>query len=1605
MQTDLSRIAQDLQIRRVQVENVVQLIDEGNTIPFIARYRRERTGGLDETLIREIQSRVVRLRELIDRKEQIRKAIETQGHLNDDLAGQIEAAENLRRLDDLYLPYKPKRDARATKARERGLEPFALQILDREQPLLDLAAAAKVFVKPAQGIPEVSDVLDGAAHILAERFSETIPLREELRGYVWKTGRLKAAKKADVPEGRGKEFRDYFAFEEPIQMVPPHRILDLFRGEHQNVLELSISIDREPLEALALDVLGLRDHPQLEFLQRAAMDAMDRILLPSFENEVRRELAEVSQQHAIRIGSRNLRGLLLRPAQPGHTVLSIIPGFRTGCRWAVVDPQGKLLESGILYPHPPYNAWSPSKVALKDLLAKHRVDVVALAKGTASRETEQLLAELISESKHFVDHPDTPFPGWEDKPAAQAPAEKADKEVGKETDQEAGQADEASRVEAAPAQSPGPESVPASPEPTPATEVDSESPTPASTTPDSTPVPAPQPDPRVAATPSPDEPPAADSPVQAKPEPTPESPPPSSPAEATAPATDAPAPASADAVTPPETPQSQASESEAPQSEILKSEAPQDAGTASDPEAQDPAHQQSTSNGSASRDPAAEAEPQEVSAPQDNPVMGDSSKPESTETLPPVSGGSPTPEEEAERRKTEGAEGDAPPSAPVTSEASPTSESQQPAEQASPTVETPEPAAQEVSEAAVTNTNTDSETPSASPDPATSERPETTTEPPTAPSAAIPAPEEGPTETSVVEPTVPADEAIPSVPISSPADVEPAAPRVQVPDATVETAEDLSPALGVEARPTADPGKSPEAPAATAPDPALETAIADTSPAPEAATTPSEAIATTGTPETVPVSEEPTADMPAPVADATPVDVPPTAGSDPAVEVTDTSAEPEPTSVATPAEAELPSESSEPAPTGSDAVSEPATVEATVDPAPSSDEPAPTPDASTSEAPSTSAVETSVVAPAPTPAPEAPEPAAEAPESPSAPEPVTTDDPAVVPEPAATTTAPETPSPAASEPTVASEPAPAPQAADVPEAAPVAQAPTTQPDAPSTEEPEKAKDDEKAKGKEKDKDRASRQGQPKPPRGPRPPKPRSKRQVFRPESHAGDEWIANIRFTIVNDIGATAYSTGTLGREELPEEDPATRAAVSVGRRFQEPLSELTKIDPQHLNVGLYQNDVPPKILKEAMHAILESCVNFVGVDLNIATASELRYVSGLNQVLARRIVEYREQNGRFTHREQLKQVEGITDAIYQQAVGFVKITDSPEPLDRTWIHPEMYEAAGKLIERLGVPAEEVVKPEPERDEAISNQLKHLDIPAVAQELGLFEPTVAELRTMIGLPGYDLRLDQPPPVFKGRILQLGDLKPGDQLQGTVENIAPFGAFVSIGLKSPGLVHISRMANRYIRNPYDVVNVDDVVTVWVLSIDGDSDRVSLTMVEPGSERAGAEHGEEGDGSAGRGRGGRGRGRGRPTQTREAASGEAAPAAATSTQSHQPGMFRDRERTGDRRGGPGGGGGRRGGERRGDRPPMVTEVQGSEPGAETKVTGLNRGKKKKAAPPKLTKKQLRGEKPLNSFAELKQLMQARAGDEPDDSSKQPDVPPPASGDAPQSEADNT
>lgn len=886
---ELARIAQDLQIRKSQVEAVLHLLDEHYAPPFIARYRKDQTGGLSEEIIRRIQQRVRQCRELAARKQSVLRTLAHQHRLTEELTQAILHADSLKRVEDLFLPYRQKKKSVAREARDKGLGPAAEAIWNRDPAVAHLDELLAGLVNPDKWLLTPDDVLAGIKSILKEIISEQPDLRGAMRQFMWETGMLVAQRIETLPETKGKEFQPYFDFKEAVREIPPHRVLAITRGERLNILRVRIDVDRAKAIELALQRLPLSDHPHRDLLMTLTAAAVEELLLPALEKEVRRDLLERAQDHAVQIFARNLRSLLLQSPVRGKKVLAIDPNNRQATTVVVLDEDGNYIEDAVIHLSGPQRNLTQARLRLEQLIRRHQVTLIAIGNGANYREAEALVSELI-----------------------------ADLEKGGGISTLAATA-----------------------------------------------------------------------------------------AEPTVPASTA-------------------------ASEVASSAASQAA-------------------------------------------------------VPPV-----------------------PPAAEVVL----TSETILP---------TVQPAATFTAAA----------------------------------TAAVPPVSATFTTTTIDEP------------MTTPA---PAAPLVQ------------------EAGPTTVGG----------------TAMSGSMPP-----------------------------LPAEVAVASPASAP---------------------------------------------------AEATIS--------------------TTSDVLTPV-------------------------------------------------------PAVAAPPSPA----------------------------------------------ISLEGLPPAP--------------------------SDLVYAIVLEAGIRDYARSPIAQEEFPTLAPAIRAAISIGRRLLDPLAELVKIEPHHIGVGLYQHDVKQKQLREALEAVIASCVNTVGVDLNRAEFSLLRHVCGLNPTFAREIVARRRQQGPFRHRRQLLEISGLTEKHYTQAAGFVRVCNGEEPLDEVWIHPEQYDLARALLDACGFTPADLR--DATRVAELRPRLAALATTDFAARFHVSEGTVRDVINALSHPGRDVREDHPPPIFKRGMLKFEDIRPGMELKGTVLNVVTFGAFVDIGLRESGLVHISQMANRFIRSPYEVVSVGDVVTVWVLDVKAETRKISLTMIPPGQER--------------------------------------------------------------------------------------------------------------------------------------------------------------------------
>ena len=398
----LEQIATPLNLRPAQVEAVIDLLDGGNTIPFVARYRKEATGNLDEEQIRQIDNLVGKLRALDNRRQSIVASIREQGKLTPELERQLLAADSLTALEDLYQPYKPKRRTRASMAREKGLEPLAELILEQLRSRQSAEEIAAPFV--AGEVATVEEALAGARDIVAETISDNAQVRQQLREKALKWAVLGSRKIEEAKDERGV-YHLYYDFELRLDRLRPHQVLAINRGEAEKILRVRVDIPERDW-ILAIRSVFRSDHrsPLAEQLQLACDDAAQRLLVPAIERDVRRTLTEQAEQHAIQVFADNLRGLLSQPPLAGHTILGIDPAYRTGCKVAVIDPTSKVLETTTVYPHQPQYRRDEALKTLAAFVHRHHVTLIAIGNGTASRETEQLAAALTRQldSVHYL---------------------------------------------------------------------------------------------------------------------------------------------------------------------------------------------------------------------------------------------------------------------------------------------------------------------------------------------------------------------------------------------------------------------------------------------------------------------------------------------------------------------------------------------------------------------------------------------------------------------------------------------------------------------------------------------------------------------------------------------------------------------------------------------------------------------------------------------------------------------------------------------------------------------------------------------------------------------------------------------------------------------------------------------------------------------------------------------------------------------------------------------------------------------------------------------------------------------------------------------------
>lgn len=387
-------LTEEFSLKKWQIENTIELIDDGNTIPFIARYRKEKTGSLDDEILRTLSDRLSALRSLEDRKSEVTRLIEEHGKLTDELIHDISEAKTVSELEDIYRPYRPKRRTRAIIARERGLEPLAKLILKQDIFNGSMTEYAQKYIDKEKGVENEQDALNGAMDIIAEEISDNAKFRKHIKEVTRREANIvtKAAKDED------SVYRLYYDFSEPLKKLAHHRLLAVNRGEKEGFLRVSFDMDEQKiLNYLERELIPKKESITSEYVRAAIADSYKRLIAPSVENEIRSLMTEEAQEASIKVFSQNLSGLLLQPPVRNHIVLGFDPGYRTGCKTAVVDETGKVLDTGIVYCTLPNHDKDKAKKILKDMIDRNHVDLISIGNGTASKESEIFIAELIKE--------------------------------------------------------------------------------------------------------------------------------------------------------------------------------------------------------------------------------------------------------------------------------------------------------------------------------------------------------------------------------------------------------------------------------------------------------------------------------------------------------------------------------------------------------------------------------------------------------------------------------------------------------------------------------------------------------------------------------------------------------------------------------------------------------------------------------------------------------------------------------------------------------------------------------------------------------------------------------------------------------------------------------------------------------------------------------------------------------------------------------------------------------------------------------------------------------------------------------------------------------
>jgi len=396
----IAKLAEELRIRYTQAENAVKLIDEGNTIPFIARYRKEMTGSLDDTVLRELADRLKSLRALEERRAEVKRLIDEQGKLTEEIENALAQAQTLAEIDDLYRPYRPKRRTRASVAAEAGLTPLA-ELMLAQRPDFDIEKEAEKYINEEKKILTASDALAGAMDIIAEKVSDNAEFRKWIRDFTYEKGNLvsKAKKEED------SVYRLYYDYTEPVKKIPSHRALAVNRGEREGFLTVKVEADRAAIvRFLEGQMLTPKECMSTRYVKAACADAYDRLIAPSVENEIRNMITKKAEEQAIKVFGENLKNLLMIPPIRGKVVMGFDPAYRTGCKIAVVNDVGDVLATAVVYPTPPQNKTEEAKKILTELINKYNVDIISIGNGTASKESEIFVADLIKEQTRSVSY-------------------------------------------------------------------------------------------------------------------------------------------------------------------------------------------------------------------------------------------------------------------------------------------------------------------------------------------------------------------------------------------------------------------------------------------------------------------------------------------------------------------------------------------------------------------------------------------------------------------------------------------------------------------------------------------------------------------------------------------------------------------------------------------------------------------------------------------------------------------------------------------------------------------------------------------------------------------------------------------------------------------------------------------------------------------------------------------------------------------------------------------------------------------------------------------------------------------------------------------------